>query len=66
MLRGRPTGFGEALGRRFDLLWIVRQLQPVTSAIYLALNGTLLMIISSIIVRCDSARCSAILGSKLR
>ena len=60
-------GFGEALGRRLDLLrWIARRLQPAMLAIYLALNGTLLMIISSIIVRCDSARCGAILGSKLR
>ena len=36
MLRGRPTGFGEALGRRFDLvLWIVR---PVFSIILVKSN----------------------------
>jgi hypothetical protein len=63
MLRGRLMGFGEALGRCFDYLrWIARRLQPATLAICLALNGTLLAIISPIITCCDSARCGAILG----
>ena len=64
MLRGRPTGFGEALGSRFDLLrYIARRRQPATLAICLALNGTLLAIISPITTCCDTARCGAILGA---
>jgi hypothetical protein len=63
MVRGRPMGFGEALGGRFDLLvYTVRRLQPATLAICWALNGTLLAVIWQTMTFCDSARCGAILS----